>query len=222
MPTSAQAITTSPITFSGNATDDLSVTNVRVAIRNVTTSQWWNGTGWQTAIFNHEATLTAPGTAATAWSLGWTPPAAGSYAIQVTAVDAVGKVDTSKPWVPFTYAPPSPDQANPNATVSVPTANRNYTLGPITFRGNATDDRSVTNVRVAIRNVTTSQWWNGTGWQTAIFNHEATLTAPGTTATAWSLSWTPPATGSYAIQVTAVDGAGKVDQTKPWIPFRMV
>ena len=31
--------------FTGNATDDLSVTNVRVAIRNAATQQWWNGTG---------------------------------------------------------------------------------------------------------------------------------------------------------------------------------
>ena len=140
----------------------------------------------------------------------------------MTAVDGVGKVDATKPWVPFSYTPPSPDQAAPNATVTSPTPNQSFPLGPRTFTGNATDDVSVTNVRVAIRNVTTMQWWNGTAWQAAIVNFEATLTAPGTTSTGWSLTWSnPPAAGNYAIQVTAVDGTGKVDATKPWVPFRM-
>jgi hypothetical protein len=221
-PTNGQVLTSSPITFSGNATDDRSVTNVRVAIRNVTTSQWWNGSAWQTAIFQHESTLTSPGAASTGWSLSWSPPAAGSYAIQVTAVDGVGKVDATKPWVPFSYAPPSQDVAAPNGTVTSPTPNQVVLPGPRTFTGNATDDVSVTNVRVAIRNVTTMQWWNGTGWGTTFVNLEATLTAPGTTSTGWSLAWTiPSGTANYAIQVTAVDGTGKVDASKPWVPFRV-
>ena len=112
--------------------------------------------------------------------------------------------------------------AAPDATVTSPTNNQSFPLGPRTFTGNATDDVSVTNVRVAIRNVTTLQWWNGTGWGTTFVNLEATLTAPGTVSTAWSFTWNPPATGSYALQVTAVDGTGKVDATKPWVPFKMI
>ena len=116
----------------------------------------------------------------------------------------------------------SPDAADPNGTVTSPTNNQVVQPGPRTFTGNATDDVSVTNVRVAIRNVTTMQWWNGTGWGSTFVNLEATLTAPGTTSTAWSLAWTvPTGTANYAIQVTAVDGTGKVDATKPWVPFRV-
>ena len=140
----------------------------------------------------------------------------------MTAVDGVGKVDATKPWVPFSYSPANPDAAVPNGTVTSPTPNQVVQPGPRTFAGSATDDVSVTNVRVAIRNVTTMQWWNGTGWGTTFVNFEATLTAPGTTSTAWSLAWTvPTGTTNYAIQVTAVDGAGKVDATKPWVPFRV-
>jgi hypothetical protein len=221
-PTNGQVLTTSPITFTGNATDDLSVASVRVGIRNNTTLQWWNCTGWQTGATTQNAALTAPGTMSTAWSLSWAPPAAGPYALQVTAVDGAGKVDATKPWVPFSYSPASSDQAPPNATVTSPTNNQSFPLGPRTFTGNATDDVSVTNVRVAIRNVTTQQWWNGTGWGTTFVNLEATLTAPGAVSTAWSFTWNPPATGSYALQVTAVDGTGKVDATKPWVPFKMI
>ena len=53
----------------------------------------------------------------------------------------------------------------PDGTVSVPTNNQAFTTAPISFSGNATDDLSVTNVRVAIRNASTQQWWNGTAWQ---------------------------------------------------------
>jgi hypothetical protein len=221
VPTPGQSFATSPVTFTGNATDDLSVSRVRVGIRNTATAQWWNGTGWQSAFVTQDATLTAAGTTSTGWSLSWAPPAAGSFAIQVIAVDGADKTDPTKPWVTFSYAPAVSDQTPPNATVSVPVRNAAYPLGPITFSGNATDDVSVTNVRVAIRNTATAQWWNGSGWGTAFVNLEATLTAPGTTSTGWSLGWSPPAAGSFAVQVTAVDGSGKVDPTKPWVPFRM-
>ena len=221
-PTSNQVLSASPITFSGNATDDLSVASVRLGIQNRTTLQWWNGTAFQTTATTVNATLASPGATSTGWSYVWTPPAAGSYALQVTAVDGVGKVDASKPWVPFTYSPASPDAADPNGTVTSPTSNQVVTPGPRTFTGNATDDVSVTNVRVAIRNVTTMQWWNGTGWGATFVNFEATLSAPGATSTGWSLAWTVPSgTANYAIQVTAVDAAGKVDATKPWVPFRV-
>ena len=169
-PTNGQVLTSSPITFSGNATDDLSVTNVRVAIRNVTTSQWWNGSAWQTAIFQHEAILTAPGTTSTAWSLRGCRRGAGSYAIQVTAVDGVGKVDATKPWVPFSYASPSRRRGRAERHRDVADPESGGAARPRTFTGNATDDVSVTNVRVAIRNVTTTQWWNGTSWGTTFVN----------------------------------------------------
>ena len=44
--------------------------------------------------------------------------------MQVTAVDGVGKVDATKPWVPFSYSPPSPDLAAPDGTVTSPTPNQ--------------------------------------------------------------------------------------------------
>ena len=63
-------------------------------------------------------------------------------------MDAAAKVDASKPFVPFTYAPASPDTANPNGTVTSPTNDQVLSASPITFSGNATDDRSVASVRV--------------------------------------------------------------------------
>ena len=99
-------------------------------------------------------------------------------------------------------SPPPVDTQAPNGTVTTPTSGQAFTSSPIVFSGNATDDLSVTNVRVAIRNASTQQWWNGTAWQATIVQFEATLTAPGTPSTGWSYAWAPPAAGSYAVQVT--------------------
>ena len=141
--------------FSGTATDDLAVTNVRVAIRDVADQQWWNGTAWQATPVQFEATLTAPGTTSTAWSYAWTPPAAGTYAVQVTAVDAAGKVDPSKPYVQFSYSAGVADTANPNGLVSSPEQPTGASpRSPITSPAPPPTTSAVTNVRVALRNVT--------------------------------------------------------------------
>jgi DNA-binding beta-propeller fold protein YncE len=57
-----------------------------------------------------------------------------------------------------------PDTTPPNGTVDVPTPNQVFGAGTITLEGDATDNVGVAQVRVAIRNVTTQQWWTGTGW----------------------------------------------------------
>ena len=155
------------------------MTNVRVAVRNATTQQWWNGTAWQATIVQFEASLTAPGTPSTGWSYSWAPPGAGSYALQVTAVDAAGKVDASKPFVPFSYAPASPDAARAERYGLVADEQPGPVASPITFTGNATDDLSVASVRVGIRNNTTLQWWNGAASQTTATTVNATLASPG-------------------------------------------
>jgi DNA-binding beta-propeller fold protein YncE len=218
-PTQDQVLTTAPVTFAGNATDDVSVTNVRVAIRRTSDQLWWNGSTWQASAVNFEATLTAPGTTTTAWSYAWTPPAADSYAVQVSAVDGAGNVDESKPYVRFSYTDGVADSANPNGLVSKPSNDEVFSSAPIDIDGTATDDVGVTNVRVELRNVASGLYWNGTAWQAISVPLEATLATPMGTSTTWSLPFSPPAAGQFSIRVTAVDAAGKVDPTRPFVRF---
>ena len=218
-PTQDQVFTTAPITLTGNATDDLGVDQVQISIRRRSDQLWWNGTGWAATRTTFDATLDQPGATATGWSYDWTPPADGNYAVQVSAVDAAGNVDPSKPYLRFSYATGPVDTVAPNGTLATPPPGAVRPVAPLTFSGSATDDTGVSEVRVGIRDTANAQWWNGTGWQAAFAASPATLSDPGGTATDWSLTWTPPSAGAYAVQVIAVDAADNVDPTKPWRSF---
>ncbi|HEX6845143.1 MAG TPA: Ig-like domain-containing protein [Actinomycetota bacterium] len=100
-----QVLPLGPITFSGTASDDVGVANVQVAIRNRTSLQYWNGTSWVTPVtWLNGAALGTPGGATTTWSFGWTPAATGPYAVTVRALDGVGNIDPTRPWVNFSVA----------------------------------------------------------------------------------------------------------------------
>lgn len=223
-PTPGQAHPLAPVSMSGSATDDgpaatRGVASVSVAVQDRATMKWWQpGGGWGPWALL-DATLANPGAAATTWSLSWPAPGPGTYGMQVRAADTSGNVDPTKPWVPFTVTGPTSDSVAPNGTVSTPRANQVMPGGPARLAGRATDDVGVQAAEVAIRDRTTGLWWQpGGGW--GPFAWLGTdLAAPGTTDTAWSLTWSPPAPGNYGLMLRVSDTSGNVDPTKPWIPF---
>jgi hypothetical protein len=64
-------------------------------------------------------------------------------------------------------------------------------------------------------------WFDGTGWSPTYTQHPASLGAPGSPRTQWSLRWTPPpgGGGSYAVTVQAIDTAGTRDPSQAWAGF---
>ena len=91
------------MTIAGDATDDVGVAVVRVAIRNNALpagSNWWNGTGWGPYTYLM-ATLTSPGGTSTAWSYVFDAPASGSYGLQVRSVDTSNNLGSPAPWRNF-------------------------------------------------------------------------------------------------------------------------
>jgi YVTN family beta-propeller protein len=208
-----------PLTATGMATDNVGVTTVDVAIKRSSTNQWWNGTGWQTSFKWNAGTVASPGATSTSWSYAWTPPASGSYQITVRAGDAALNYDPTRPYNTFSVVSAT-DTTPPDATVTVPAANQAFPNGPVAFNGLATDNVGVTSVQVAVRNRTTGRWWSGTAWQpTFKWFAAATLGTPGGASTTWQYTWTPPATGIYALMVRADDAAGNQDPTKPYVNF---
>jgi hypothetical protein len=168
------------------------------------------------------AALATPNTTSTTWSYNFDPGVNGSFTASAAAIDAGNNLDTSPGTSDFTIdAPPVPDTVAPNGTVTVPTANQVFPNDQITFSGDATDNVVVPSVQLAIRNRTTGQWFNGTGWQASfIWFTNATLTSPGSAATGWNYTWAPPAgSGSYLIQARANDAAANFDQTRPSVNF---
>jgi hypothetical protein len=93
-------------TFAGTACDDTSVTRVRMAIRNASTSQWLQSPsgGFGSTFVQFDATLTAPNAASTNWSWAVQNLPAGSYYVQSKAVDNSGTVETTTPWVAFSVS----------------------------------------------------------------------------------------------------------------------
>ena len=225
-PTKDQTFTSVPAGLSGEASDDIGVDHVRVAIQDRVSKAWLRANGTWGAFQNHQATLASPGAATTGWSYAFTPPAGGSgrYTVQVAAVDAAGNVDPTKPWVPFEVAEGGggpTDETPPNGTVAVPTNDQEFASTPVALSGAASDDVGVEGVRIAIRDRASGEWLRSNGAWGAFQNLEATLAAPGATWTGWTFGFSPAPGGSglYAVQVTAVDTSGNDDPTKPWLRF---
>jgi hypothetical protein len=155
------------------------------------------------------------------FSTAFTPPAAGQYGVTVQAWDFAGKVDATRPFVQITAL--AADTVAPNGTLTSPTPNQAVPSAPaITFTGNATDDRGVAFVHVAVKNNATSQWKRLDGTWGAFQWLPATLANANATSTGWTHPWAPPGTGGFTIQVRATDGAGNIDPSRPNVPFTVI
>jgi hypothetical protein len=226
-PTKDQVFTSTPVVLAGNATDDVGVDQLRVAIQDRISKQWLRSNGSWGPFQNQQGVLGSQGATSTGWTYPFTPASGGSgqYAVQVAAVDAAGNVDPTKPWVTFnvTDGGGTVDSTPANGTVSTPTPNQTFASAPVAMNGAATDDVGVGEVRIAIRDRDSGLWLRSNGSWGGFQNQLATLAQPSATSTGWTFSFSPPAGGSgrYAVQVAAVDTSGNVDPTKPWVQFNI-
>ncbi len=206
----------------GSASDDVAVTDVQVAVQDRTTGEWLqpDGVAWSIQFASRPATLDAPGTTVSGWSWWWTPPLEGEYAIWAQTGDIAGKVDSTASYVPFFVYPGGLDDQPPTTVTSYPTANGLVANQDIAFSGTASDNRSVTDVYISMRNVDTGEWWQpGGGWAVDFAAFDAGLDNPGGVLTGWSYTWTPPGPGTYAVQAQARDLANQLDGVPPYTTF---
>jgi Bacterial Ig domain len=211
-PTPSQTLATRPVTITGTATDNAGIGDVQIAIYRPAdpNGQFWNGTTWQSTYTTVTANLATPGTTNTTYTYSFNPPQTGGY--YYTAAIAL---DTSYRYniTPFTLFT-LPDTTPPTATITTPTAGP--TTGPITITGTATDNNTINRVAIAIYREATNQYWNGTTWQTAFTTFaSATLTAPGTTNTNFTTTYTPTVAGRLYIGALPIDGNYNYTLT-PW------
>jgi Bacterial Ig domain len=201
-PTPSQAFTTRPVTITGTATDNAGVGDVQIAIYRPMdpVGQFWNGTGWQVEYTTVPATLAAPGSATTTYTYSFNPPQAGGYFyVAAIALDTSYKYNLT-PFTLFTL----PDSIAPTALVANPVAGP--TTGALTITGTATDNISINRIGIAIYRLSTGLYWNGTTWQSAFASIPAALGNPGATTSSYTLTYTPPAPGTYYIGAVPVDG----------------
>ena len=208
--------------FTGDASDNVGVTSVKVALKRNSDGRWWTGTGstgFSTTYTQFDATLATPGGTTTGWSWDWLPKAAGAYTITVQARDAAGNVDSSTPNVVFNVTTDAPDTSAPETAITTPDDGATLPSGALTMTGTATDDKQVTGVRLSITN-SSNQYWTGSAWSTNPSTVNATVSGSGTPSATWSYAFTGTA-GSYTVSATAVDASNNVDASPAARSFSM-
>lgn len=224
------------LTVTGQASDDIEVTKVFVAIKSSTTNKWWNASSsaWVKQIVQNLATMTNPGTASTDWSIPFpASPTGGQYIVYAEAVDGHGQ--HSAPVVQSGFSVPSLGQP-PETTITSPKRKQVFNLPAapqsinITVTGTATDPSGaqlgVQRVKVVIKNIEHSEYYCGPGgcpgatgespyWTSKNTTVDAVLASPGASTTSWSLTFpTYDHRHKYSISAYAYDRDGEKDPTK--------
>ncbi|MAS54336.1 PA14 domain-containing protein [Nocardioides sp.] len=220
-PVKRDTVRTTSFTASGTSGDNRGVDSVRVAVRNRTTGDWLQDNGsWAPGFASRNPALASPGATSSTWSLPLTL-ATGSYALDVRATDTSGNQSPST-YHPFEVDASAPDNQAPSTTVASPA--KNATVGsPVTFTGTSTDNKGVSQMRVAIYNRvdSTNKWLQANGtWGPSYAFRSATLANPGATSTGWSIS-IPLPDGLYGLDAKAVDTSDNKDPSSPFVPFQV-
>ena len=190
-------------TASSNSGPGTTITGVSVSIEDTTTNRWWNGISFTST----KAFVGATGTTTWTLVLGTASLHAGdSYSVTAEATDSAGNMGNSA-TVNFTYC----------NTKSAPTVTITYPVNGATYGSNwggsisgaaspGSSATSIKTVTVAVENLVTKLWWNGTAFSAT---SQGFLAATGTTT--WYLPL--PVSGltnwdTYSVVAQATDSAG--------------
>ena len=218
-PTAGEELPAGTVRLSGSASDDRSVAEVRVGIKDRQANLWLQPDGtWSSSWAYLPAPLSAPGAPATDFLLD-VELAPGSYWAFARGVDEAGNVDPTASGASFSVTSGSPDTAPPETTLASPTAGEELPAGTVRLSGSASDDRSVAEVRVGIKDRQANLWLQPDGtWSSSWAYLPAPLSAPGAPATDFLLD-VESAPGSYWAFARGVDEAGNVDPTASGASF---
>jgi PKD repeat protein len=203
------------LNLAGTATDDKAVQAVRVSLYNNLTGQYVQSNGTLASSFSlFNATVAAPGTTSTGFTLGVDLPQAGDYSVTAYAEDSSGQRDPSSTGATARYLV-FPGDANPtfDPTLGSPVSGTAFGQGRIVVTGRANDDVSMSKVEVAILNGT-NQYMTSTGTFTPTETwNRAFLTSQGSPGS--NFAYTSPVipAGTYTVLERATDGYGKVGAT---------
>lgn len=211
----------SPIAMSGSAQDSVGVARVAVAVQRLSDKLWQqpDGTWGSYAKAQRDATLTGSTATTKAWTIS-TDLAPDEYGLQVIAYSTTGGESDVNRWRTFIVS--APDTTGPEASVTKPVKGEAIPAGsPAVVNGEATDNRGVQQVGVAIKRISDALWLQPDGTWGKFVLQPAALTAPGAPSTAYSFSVDLPP-GDYGLQVRATDTSGNKGEAAAWVTFRVV
>lgn len=211
-PSAGATVTDNSVTISGNAADTggdaAGVAGVVLTVQDVGSSQWLQPDGtYGAAAAQLPTTLAQPGAAATTWTTTLAMPNR-SYAVSATITDASGNTSTL-PSVTFTVDAPNVDSVAPTANVDSPSGA--FYTPTVQVTGTAADTggqrAGVGRVSVGVR-TSSGAWLQPDGsFGAAPQRLPAELSAPGSTATGWTLRRDLP-DGSYTVSAVSIDVSG--------------
>ncbi len=200
-----QDFTGNTVTVTGTATDPDGVAAVALSFRNVTFAGFVTADGSLGDFTSYAAVLANPGAVTTTWSYTIALPN-GDYNAMAVPADTKGAADPRGVSRSFTMAPTN---APPTATISSPTTG---TTAPASFTvtGTASDNTGVSRVLVRVADKRFGRGPQIAGTFGPASWRPATLTAPGSASTSWSIDVAGLPYGTYVIQAYAEDSAGVI------------
>ena len=205
----------SPMTFSGTASDDSSLQNVEITLRNSTTRENLGADGtWgiNVAAGNHRISPVDINAPTYNWS--YTTPfnlSPGTYSFTVRATDDDGFTTSSSNQGRLTINAQVPGDNPPNGLLTV-TGTQTITTPHVDLAGTATDDLGVQSLKVTVFDNDTGRYLQPNGTMASDYSPlNATLGSPGATSTTWTLPIDLPTSGDFSVTAFAYDTAGQQD-----------
>jgi PKD repeat protein len=206
-------------TISGSASDDVGVSRVRLAVKDLQTNRYLQSDGSTgPSIDTFQVTPDLVNGLSTTWSYEVTVPYEGQWRAQAWAVDTAGQTsldNATRDWVvSSTGIAPSVNILTP-AIMNPPTAAATFTLAPgspVTFSGQAIDDEGLQSVEIQLRNsVTREQLDTGCQYSASSISGWCRISPANITGSSYNWSYTTPfdlKPGNYTFSVRATDDIG--------------
>ncbi len=195
-------------TFSGVADAPAGLENVQILVRDPLDFSGIQANG---ALGPNSSYYTLPGInggVGASWSYSTPPLEAGTYDVFVRVTDVLGIRSTQRTRIIV-----GPDGDNvPSLSITGSTRyQQNLPTLEATITGQASDDNGVARVAARVYDFKARQWLQADGTLgTRPQPFEATLTDPGATTTAWSLTLVPPTPSTYYLYFHSIDDAGQL------------
>ncbi len=186
----------------GMAESSFGIKEVRLTVRRLEDSQFWNGKTWQWHPYFLAADVTNPGQTMTTWSYP-SPPESHStgelFEVTAAACDSSGNWDQEPAWVVFRL-----DHSQPNAKIDAPEAD-GLKIDSLRVSGTATDEDTVKHVLLVIRNESSKEYWTGKKWAKGWSTFPVSVKRSGR----WKYK-IPTAQGHFYVSARAVDESGNI------------
>jgi large repetitive protein len=209
----------SPITFSGTASDDTSLDNVEISLRNTTTRENLGADGtWGITVSAGQHRIGPLNINAASYNWSYTTPfnlTPGTYSFTVRATDTDGLTTASANQGRLTLQAQVPGDNPPDGLLTgSSTTTISLTDPALNLAGTATDDLGVQSVKLTVFDNATGRYLQNDGTVASGYNQlTTTLGTLNGTSTTWSRLITLPSAGDYSVTALAFDTSGQQDSS---------